>query len=271
MHYPHGTYGAYRKDNCKCLPCRSAGTRYETRRRQAIKNGTWDGHNVPSGPARDHLRRLRQAGMTWDTIAAPTGYLRQTLQRIAHGRQKVIRRHTETAILAIRVPTRLPDHGRVPALGTIRRIRALHTLGWTCAAIGNHTPDVTGSQLADILTGAQKTVYVTTHRAIAKAYRDLSSMEADTTPRAKSRAKNLAARNAWPRPIDWDDDEIDDPRAQPHIAQGSPDRREQVRAMFNAGATDQQIKDDLGFNTLSAVRGMRARLGLTRHSKEDAA
>lgn len=106
----------------------------------------------------------------------------------------------------------------IPNVGTQRRIEALQTLGWSMRSLsrmlGFH-PD----RLSVMLT-AQAGVSPRNAARVAELYDRLWDKPAPTRTKGEritaSRTKATATRNGYLPPLAWDDDEIDDPAAQPH-------------------------------------------------------
>ena len=102
--------------------------------------------------------------------------------------------------------------GRFPSsVGVVRRLQALHTVGWS------------RNQLAQRLGCTRRAldryseainVLAATHERIGALYDELWNVT-PTGPRVQA-TKNWAARSGFVPPLAWDDDEIDDPNAQPH-------------------------------------------------------
>jgi len=99
----------------------------------------------------------------------------------------------------------------IPALGTIRRIQALQSLGWTHHQIA----DAAGVNLKTMRNPLHRGSRVTraTAEAIAAAY-ELLSMRfpaEDTTiaRRNATYARNVARKKGWPPPLAWDDIDCD--------------------------------------------------------------
>src|SRR5947208_12767817 len=84
------------------------------------------------GPARAHVRRLRQDGSTYRGIAAAAGLVRATVSDLARGRRRP-KRGTTAAVLA--VTSQSVPRGRVDAGGTRLRLRALHVMGHGSARV----------------------------------------------------------------------------------------------------------------------------------------
>lgn len=112
----------------------------------------------------------------------------------------------------------------VPAIGTIRRIRALRALGWSVLDIAETAglPDKTIRNPCHRGTS----VYRSTADAIARAY-DQLSMSIPAGP-YHERGRRYAARQGWAPPLAWDEGSIDDPAARPFGTGYQPPSRETV-------------------------------------------
>lgn len=100
--------------------------------------------------------------------------------------------------------------GRVPAVGTKRRLRALQALGWTLTELAERM----GSQRSRVekWCSEDKTyVYASTAARVAKVYEELCMTQ--PTGRWATRTRNMARRNGYPPPLAWD--RIDDPAETP--------------------------------------------------------
>jgi hypothetical protein len=127
---------------CRCVPCRAANSRYECERLAARKAGDWNGC-VSAAKARKHLEKLSRQGVGRNSICEASGVARSIVARIKNGKKKLIRRRTETKILAVTADARA-DHSIVPAARTWRLINRLLQEGFSKAEIarrlGRQTP-----------------------------------------------------------------------------------------------------------------------------------
>lgn len=104
----------------------------------------------------------------------------------------------------------------IPAIGTQRRIHALHALGWNIVHIAAYGDWCSPNAVSEVHKRARVTP--ATAAAIEAAYAALSMK---LGPSDKTR--RLAARKGWAVPLAWDDRAIDDPDARPHT--GKPAAR----------------------------------------------
>jgi hypothetical protein len=136
----------------------------------------------------------------------------------------------------------------VSAVGTVRRIEALHAIGWPGSALGARL-GVTEDALRQ--WRSRTIVNIRTAESVAKLY-DALSMTPGPSPITKSRA----ARYGWAPPLAWDDDNIDDPAATP-AGVG-------LSSIYAAPIEDIEMLVDTGHTWITAP----ARLGVTRNVLE---
>lgn len=110
------------------------------------------------------------------------------------------RRRKHTALYGSR-------HAFVPAVGTIRRIRALQALGWPYAELADRLGTVT-REVWRWTTYTQ--VRASTRDRVAALYDQLSA-----TPGPSNASRKRAARKGWAVPLLWEGVNIDDPAARP--------------------------------------------------------
>lgn len=275
---PHG-YARYKLDGCRCYTCAYAVSQYELNRVRGITAGTWQPF-VDADPARRHLRALSTAGVGRRRVAELTGLTETCLTRLTSGGPngrpptRRIRPDTERKILAI-ASVDVAAGVIIDSTGTVRRLRALHALGWTFTALAAEI-GWTVQNLSTMLGAARVTR--NTADLVTALYDRLSMTTAPDTPSA-SRSRRAAARNGWFTPLAWDDDAIDDPAAVPSLlppVDGSDpdademaiqhrmaghtvtlarvDEVEMVRRLHAAGWTGKQIGDVIGRDRDYATR-----------------
>lgn len=130
--------------------------------------------------------------------------------------------------------------GYQPALGSTRRLRALVAAGWTLNGL-ERVLDVSRPVLSRLLAGRLERVCRVTHETIRSAYMPLSDGPKDPDPRSIERAR----REGWGRPIDWDDDQMDNPDAD----QWRPPKRDDLIDAIADAAT-------LGYNLHEAAAAL---------------
>ena len=118
------------------------------------------------GPARAHVRRLRQDGRTYRAIANAAGLDRATVSDLDRGRRRP-RRGTTTAVLS--VTSQAVPRGRVDAGGSRLRLRALHVMGHGSARIARAL-GVREATVRQIVRGDARTVSHGLRDAITELY-----------------------------------------------------------------------------------------------------
>ncbi|MFD8516516.1 hypothetical protein ACFV27_36930 [Streptomyces antimycoticus] len=144
--------------------------------------------------------------------------------RLLSGQQKMMLRTTADKILAVPVNVRV-TLGDVPALGAMRRIRALYALGHfnrdIAAAAG-----VSKDAVCALAAGQWKTLKVQHDAGIRRAYDQLSMSVGESW-----KTRRLAERQGWAPPLAWDDETIDDPKARPRRGKRSTAGVDEAAAM----------------------------------------
>lgn len=199
--HQHGHAATYKHCGCRCWPCRRAML---TDHHQAERNRAYGRSRlVPATPARDHLRRLMDAGMGRPRIAQLSGVEESILCRILAGKTRDGRRETtqritratEARILAV---TYDPADGG-PAIDgdtTARRLRALVALGFWPSLLARES-GLHVAYIGRLLAGRR--VRPGTARRIHDLYRRLADAPPPAGPYA-DRARRLAKRNGWRPP-----------------------------------------------------------------------
>ena len=167
------------------------------------------------GPARAHVRRLRQDGGTHRGIAAAAGLAPATVSDLDRGRRRP-NCGTSAAVLAV-TSTSVP-RGRTDAGGTRLRLRALHVMGHGSARIARAL-GVREMTIRQIVRGDARTVSPGLRNTVTDLYdawwdkrapaRTPSDRAAATTARKRAIAGNWCAGAAL------DDDLLDVPGYRP--------------------------------------------------------
>ncbi|WP_405531582.1 hypothetical protein OG592_27265 [Streptomyces avidinii] len=237
---------------------RAAKAHNQRRMRRLMAYGQW-APMVDAEPARQHVIRLQRRGVALHVQSANTGVPVTTLCALLYGKapyppSKRIRTESAAALLAFE-PTLddCPAGARVDATGSIRRLRALATLGWTTQAISVHVTCVSAKTLEQLgRAGRASKVTAQLAREIRDFYAKTSHLPvpADViTPWIAERRRNHAARQGWVKPALWDDDSIDDPAAEPSVVERTPRYialGEDCLELERLGHSRQQIAERLG-------------------------
>lgn len=219
----HGTYagaGTHRRHREPlCALCLEASRRYRRGHAKATRMGKV--RKIPTNIVADHIDTLISAGMTRRTIAELAGVNPTTITKVRARKLPTVLLRVAAGILAIQPG----DHyDSIETWRVIRRVQALHALGWTYAEIGRRA----GWHAANVRTlmhpnwRARPTVTPATFAIFDGIYRDLS-MQIPPPSAASTVARDRARAEGWPVPLCWDN--IDDPaetpapRYQPHRAE----------------------------------------------------
>lgn len=162
---------------------------------------------------------------------------------------------------------------QVPAIGTIRRLRALYALGWTCVQLGDRL-GVSKARVAAILNARSEKVLPETAANVAQLYRELSMVTPLDPPALKrgdspihERTRRYAKRRGWAPPMAWDD--IDDPNAEPQgvgvdrMKRTAEETVAEVEHLlkFDPHATSENLAWRLGYRDRSGVQQALDRAG----------
>lgn len=224
---PHGTLSGAKHHGCKCLPCSAASAAWQAKRHRQVAYGTWQPF-VDAEPTRRHIEHLHSRGMTWEQIADAAGVRESDLDRIrmsigGRPRTERIRPERERQILAVQFTTAPASaKSNVPALGSIRRLRALRANGWSTRSLAAHS-GLESHTIGTVLSGRQALVQATTAQTVVELYEFLH----DQDPRRGSVSAWVADRTAraaeaadWAPSRAWAGRDLDDPMAEPSRARG---------------------------------------------------
>jgi transcriptional regulator with XRE-family HTH domain len=167
------------------------------------------------GPARAHVRRLRQEGGTYRAIATAAGLDRATVSALDRGHRRPTR-GTTTAVLAV-ISKSVP-RGRVDAGGTRLRLRALHVMGHGSARIARAL-GVREMTIRQIVRGDARTVSPKLRDNVADLYDAWWDKRAPARTRfdrgAATAARKRAIAGNWCAAAALDDDQLDTPGYRP--------------------------------------------------------
>ncbi|MGW1071517.1 hypothetical protein [Streptomyces sp. NPDC002537] len=236
------------------------------RRQQAY--GRWQAL-VDAGPVRDHVNRVRAAGLGNRRIAELAGVTPSVLSRLLYPMSgkpplRTVRRSTAEKLLAIRpAPALLADGALVDATGTRRRLQALTARGWTHRALAPHL-GVGPLFVGDLARQARVTARHA--RSVAAVYNrlwDADPVRHGVPEPSATRARNLAARNGWPPPMAWDEESIDAPEARPDMGMEHRPRGEthgEIEWLLAAGESDTgMIAARVGVSEHAVLRSLARR------------
>lgn len=210
-------------------------------------------------PARIHIESLMMAGASLRSIADAAGVSASTISGITRDRGQQIKATVSAGVLAVTLDdtmSRKAGEDFVLKVGAVRRIQALMALGHRAqdiaAAGGMRVCDVhnTVNQHGRWISHAR-------HVAIKGAYTALSM-----TPGPSANVRGRSAAKGWLPPLAWDDEDMDDPNAEPSTASRDESRAasvvEDVEWLLNSGTALAVIPGRVGYgNPLSLVRILR--------------
>lgn len=232
--FEHGDHRRYTR-GCRCRPCTTAISEHVRKLRYFRQTGR--AASTTSQTAAQHIRQLRAAGMQDREIVAAAGIVPECLYRVLRT-EGTIHRTTERRILAVTPnPGTVKGSGtHVPALGTVRRLRALGADGWTATELGRragkHKQFIVHLQNQVPLDGRVRmwvAIYVS---ELHNELRDANPESSGVASHRALQARKLAASKGWvPSPY-WDPEDFDDPDFQP--AAVDPQGRDQIAAVRRA-------------------------------------
>jgi transcriptional regulator with XRE-family HTH domain len=253
-----GTRSRYNRKNCHCGDCREAQRVYHADRSRKVAYGRWNPY-VDAEPARQHVKELVAAGLGRRRIAELAGLDPSVIRRLEYGdpsRGKPptgqIRPLTAERLLKVTAsPESLAGAAIVDATGSHRRIQALVAVGWSQRRLSERL-GVSAANMASFMRRPR--ILASRARAIRDLYDELWNTEPQcrsTQERlAVTRAREFAAARGWAKPMQWDDDEIDNPAAQPSgaVTEQSTHRKlpkgeELLMLVDEQGETHQAIAD----------------------------
>lgn len=154
---------------------------------------------VPADRARTHLNHVMGQGATITGIYAATGVPLASICKVASGEYRQVRQSTERGLLAA-----TPDMAvMIPALGSIRRLRALRAQGWNAKT---ELPDALGVSFQTI---TNLTCDPDPHRRIHVDFAAKIRAFAEAHPEMIRPPSSWVRKRGWATLWDWDDP--DDP------------------------------------------------------------
>lgn len=198
--------------------------------------GRFASQRCPIAEPRERVRRLRAAGVGLRQLEELTGLPKLTFSKLEKpGRLWVTRRTYE---LIMGLPVAAPIHelaspeAFIDSTGTIRRLRALARIGYGGPQVAQMLGIADRCRLGDLYAG--KAAHVKAGRALAIA--DLFA-KLEMTQGPSRIARERAAKKGWPLPLQWDEDAIDDPAAQPIYGSNFSTATERLEELQEMGIT----------------------------------
>ncbi|MCX4911878.1 hypothetical protein [Streptomyces sp. NBC_00878] len=203
------------------VPHRSARAHMQYRRRRLMAIGQWESPLVDAAPVRAHVRALGEAGMSQPALVRRLNLPPSALKNLMYGAngrppgQKVLRETAQAVLAYWPVMDDLPDTALIDVTGTLRRVQALETLGWSkpeqAAEVGLLRQNFKACLRRPVVS-------VRFARRVAGLYDRLwTQMPEDrgVPEYVADRVRRNAVKQEFHGPLAWDDDTIDDPKAGP--------------------------------------------------------
>lgn len=253
----HTNLSCVKHHGCTRPECRQRYRDWQKRRYRRQGYGTWQPY-VDAEPVRQHLLKLRAAGISYGNVARQAGLYPATVSSILYHvsgrpRKKKLRPETAQKILAVQPRRELLPAGRtIDATGTRRRLQALVAAGWPMIRLGEHI-NVHPNQVRRLTQAPH--VFVRTARSVADAYNRLTLEDPEAhgvTPGAVLKAKRFATKHGWAPPPYWDDDAFDDPNFVPATSDKIGKHAEahliaeEIRHLAYCGESPEQIAAKVG-------------------------
>lgn len=193
--------------------------------KDSTERGEFDSLRTDAAPVQEHVAALVSSGMTLSEIAQAAGVELRRIENLANDSsdrgkpiQHVYKKIAEP-ILAVEVPGPV-----IAALGTIRRLRALVTIGYPLFELA-HRLKVEASEL-DRIVMRRPTVVSDELAAAVRALYDLLH----AVPGPNDAARRYGRQHEWAAPFAWEDTAaLDDPKARP---EGVPRKPRGVRPVI---------------------------------------
>lgn len=258
----HGSYACY---VAKCPDCpredqRASKNAYGRRVHRLKAYGRWQPY-LDAEPVRQHVNELRAAGMGGERIAELAGVPYKLVSALIWGVEGLppsglIRPWNAEKILAVQASLDLlAPCALIDATGSRRRLQALQANGWAQRALAKRIG--MGRSQTHLIVGAKTTfVRAETARTIRDLYEQMWDQvppeETPTEKRTASIARRVAREHGWAKPMQWDDDTIDDPEAEPESQDPSGKRHrrlppaEDIDWLVQGGDSIEVIADRFG-------------------------
>lgn len=227
--HQHGTYAMYVLDRCRCVPCADANASYEAWRTREKLFGRWDQRWADAGPVRERLLELADQRVNYKQVCHVTGLNPSTIGAIIYGRHdrrgggppaRVKREIADTIMGLVIDPLQFTDGHVIDSVGFRRRAQALVAVGYSLSRIA----DELGIERSNFGLMIERPGITVRHmRAMIELYDrwwdtdPLAGLADPATKRGVTMARRMAAKQGWPRPMDWPDDAIDDPNYRPDV------------------------------------------------------
>lgn len=185
------------------------------RNQELRESGRSMGH-TDAGPVVEYLQMLQRSGLSIRCISERSGVSHFGISLILAGKRERVLAETARKLLSVKPDSlnQAYDGALIPSTGTVRRLRALHAIGYTGSTLAGMLGAGHGDMVRVLLYGSQPKVRAATARRVAEIFRELQ-LKPVPPSRVTSRAINRAKSLGWALPLEWDEDAIDDPSALP--------------------------------------------------------
>lgn len=205
----------YQRHKCRCDGCKREQSRYAKHRR--VRNAQGLNDLVDAQPARLHVLRLMEMGMTHGTIAINAGMVNSGLQallgiKINGTRTKRLHRRTAARILAV---TYTPAIGATftDPTGSRRRLQDLALRGFSSSEL-SISCRIQSHTLTEVRSGKRTLVRLATAEAVTALYKRLEGHVPTYTSQSGQTSVIGAAKRAGYAPMAAFDD-VDDANERP--------------------------------------------------------
>lgn len=254
------------RQGCTNQPSRRGwcNSHYETWRSRQHLYGRFESTLVDAAPVRAHVNALQAAGLSERNIVALAGVSRGQLATLIRGRtdkgrppSKRVSRSAHDRLMAVPVPhaafVAARGSSRVDSTGTVRRLQALVAAGWPQEDLAERL-GMAASNFGNLVRGARDQCTASRAKDVAALFAELQLLSGPS-----DRARQRAQKRGWALPLEWDEDTIDDPDAEPVRAAWTPasareERREQVAELTTRGHSAEEIADLLGVDARTIQR-----------------
>lgn len=240
---------------------------YERLRARETAYGWWEPRStlVPAEPVREHVRQLCAADVSIRQLSALSGVSRTSIVVLMRGKvggevREHLWRSTADRLLAVSVPESpvfVPTRtDLILAVGSTRRLQALVAAGWTQTYLAGRL-GISGRNLYPLIHGRRRQLTVRRAQQVLELWAELELVRGPSNA-----ARRYGADMRWALPMQWAEDDLDDPTAGPDLAaddrvRGAADRK------ASAAAEYQHARGALGMSNDQAVVYVARGVGVT--------
>jgi hypothetical protein len=156
-----------------------------------------------------HIESLMAQGATGTSIADASGVTETVVRAIRRGARNSILRETQDKILAIKQPPLGPAR---PAIGAMRKLRALAIQGYSLYTISQAIPKSTPFYFSNVRSGHKVYILKARDEEIDRYYKFHKNTQGPDRQAAKR-----AAKLGWYGPEAWEGVDIDNPKSEPKV------------------------------------------------------